>query len=176
MDEHEFRDFYARTIEDVWRFARRRCARADEADDVTAETFAVAWRRRQEIPADAARPWLFGVARLVLSNLQRAHRRRQDLFVRLATVEEPRVHDAPAERDDAVWRSLAALTESDRDLLLMRAWDELSVAEIALVLDTTPATVSSRLYKARQRLAREIERRDPTPPGHVLDDPTVRRS
>lgn len=58
----------------------------------------------------------------------------------------------------------------------MRAWDELSVAEIALVLDVTPATVSSRLYKARQRLAREIERRDPVPPGHVLDDPTVTRS
>lgn len=41
MDEHEFRDFYARNVEDVWTFARRRCARADEADDVTAETFAV---------------------------------------------------------------------------------------------------------------------------------------
>jgi RNA polymerase sigma-70 factor (ECF subfamily) len=39
----------------VWRYARRRCSSTDDADDVVADTFAVAWRRRSDIPAEDVR-------------------------------------------------------------------------------------------------------------------------
>jgi RNA polymerase sigma factor (sigma-70 family) len=63
-------------------------------------------------------------------------------------------HEGDEVADGVLWRALAALSEDDRELLLMRGWDELDVAEIAAVLTVPPAVVSSRLYKARQRLGK----------------------
>jgi RNA polymerase sigma-70 factor (ECF subfamily) len=74
-----------------------------------------------------------------------------------------------------LWSALAALAETDRELLLMRAWDELDVAEIALILEISSANVSSRLYKARRRLADEIVRRDPDWSGHVQGESPRRK-
>jgi hypothetical protein len=52
VDEAGFRDLLDRHLPDLWRFARRRVGSADDADDVAAETFAVAWRRRGQLPAE----------------------------------------------------------------------------------------------------------------------------
>jgi len=129
MIDEQFRALFAENFDDVWRFARRRVNGAAEAEDVAAEVFAVAWRRREEIPADAVRLWLFGVARFVLSNQQRESGRRSRLMLRLAGARQE--HQPPPEVDGVVWQSLAALSAGDRDLLLLRAWDGLRVPEIA---------------------------------------------
>ncbi|NIZ91555.1 RNA polymerase sigma factor [Kineococcus rubinsiae] len=172
MQDEDFSALYAGTSGDVWRFARRRTASSAEADDVTAETYAVAWRRRADVPPEAPRLWLFGVARNVLANHRRELSRRRGLQVRVATLHPtPDVCDAPTGEPagSAVWPALAALGAEDRDLLLMRAWDGLPVADIAVVLGVRAATVSSRLHRARGRLARELARRDPDAAGHVRD-------
>ncbi|SHN44066.1 RNA polymerase sigma factor [Cryptosporangium aurantiacum] len=160
MSEARFRALYADTFADVWRFARRRVESSAEADDVTAETFAVAWRRLADAPTTDARLWLFGIARNVLANHHRTERRRNRLTLRLGAVSTAAAAE-PLETDPTVWHALAALSESDRELLLLRAWDELSVSDIATLLDTTAARVSSRLHKARLRLAQELQRLDP---------------
>jgi len=158
MDDDRFSDFYAAQFADVWRFARRRTETGEDADDVTAETFAVAWRRRTDIPADDGRLWLFGVARNVLANHQRDTRRRGRLHLRLVTKDAPPATYEDADRTGGeLWRALAALPPDDRELLLMRAWDRLGASEIATLLDISAATVSSRLHKARRRLDRELE-------------------
>src|SRR5690348_2775754 len=117
MDDDRFSDFYAAQFADVWRFARRRTETGDDADDVTAETFAVAWRRRRDIPADGGRLWLFGVARHVLANHQRDHRRRGRLHLRLVATDAPAAASADPD-DTGLWRALAKLTPDDRELLL----------------------------------------------------------
>ena len=176
MTEERFREFFAAHFADVWRFARRRTESDAEADDIAAEAFAVAWRRRADVPADAARLWLFGVARHVLSNHRRQAERGRRLYLRLATVEAPAAAyaDAPPS-EQAVWAALAALSEDDRELLLLRAWDGLAVADIAVVLGITAANVSSRLHKAKARLRRELDRRDPDAGGHVPDESHARK-
>ncbi len=78
MTEEQFRALFAANFHDVWSYARRRTGSASAADDVTAETFAVAWRRRDEIHGEA-RLWLFGVARNLLSNQRREQLRRERL-------------------------------------------------------------------------------------------------
>jgi RNA polymerase sigma-70 factor, ECF subfamily len=177
MIEEHFRDFYARHVADVWRFARRRTESATEADDVCADTFAVAWRRRDDIPVETGRLWLFGVARRVLSNRRREADRRDRLHLRLVRDAPPPVsHEPVPPSETALWVALAALSAGDRELLLLRAWDDLGVAEIAVVLGIGAATVSSRLHKARRRLAAELERRDPPVAGHVLGDNRQKRS
>ena len=58
-------------------YALRRTDNTDDAADVLAETFLVAWRRPDEIPpGPQARLWLYGTARRVLANQRRAERRR----------------------------------------------------------------------------------------------------
>jgi RNA polymerase sigma-70 factor (ECF subfamily) len=169
LDEEHFGGFFADNFDDVWRFARWRSPSSAEADDVAAETFAVAWRRRADIPVGKeARLWLFGVARNVIANQRREVERRGRLHLRLATTASvPDSYEPSGPSEHILWSALAALAEADRELLLMRAWDELDVAEIAMILEISSANVSSRLYKARRRLTDEIVRRDPEWSGHV---------
>src|SRR5690606_40475160 len=95
--EVRFRSLYADHYDQVLRFARRRTDAA-RADDVVAETFLVAWRRLDDVPARAgeALPWLYTVARHCLLNAMRGDHRQQALAVRLARLpgEEPRGQDS----------------------------------------------------------------------------------
>src|SRR5439155_83532 len=68
----------------VFAYARRRATK-DEADDVVSETFLVAWRRFDELPAEPL-PWLIGTARKVLANRRRSDDRRDALVVRLRSL------------------------------------------------------------------------------------------
>lgn len=60
--------------------------------------------------------------------------------------------------DGTLWSALSALSAEDRDLLMMRAWDELAVGEIATILGCTANAASVRLHKARIRLGEELRR------------------
>jgi DNA-directed RNA polymerase specialized sigma24 family protein len=80
------RECFERLFEEHFRtvsgYALRR-AGAGEADDVVAETFLIAWRRLEDVPAEA-KPWLLGVARRVLANRHRGAARRAALTERIA--------------------------------------------------------------------------------------------
>ncbi|MBE2320888.1 RNA polymerase sigma factor [Solirubrobacter sp. CPCC 204708] len=136
----------------VLAYARRRLS-ADEADDVLAETFLVAWRRRRELPADAL-PWLYAVAGNVVRNRARADRRRGALQARMA------VEPAPAASDEApdpmLGEALARLKPIDREALLLTAWEDLSPERAARAAGCSRATFHVRLHRARTRLAHAL--------------------
>src|SRR6476469_3060928 len=82
--EDRFAARFERTHVALLGYAVRRVADPADAADIVAETFLVAWRRLDDVPAGAeARPWLFGVARRVLANHYRGERRRHALADRL---------------------------------------------------------------------------------------------
>src|SRR3954465_9770408 len=83
-----FEDAYRSSGTAVLGYALRRVASREDALDVVAETFAVAWRRRADLPVDpeGARPWLFGIARRCLANAARRTRRAGRLGERLAAL------------------------------------------------------------------------------------------
>jgi RNA polymerase sigma factor (sigma-70 family) len=136
-------------------YASRRTANADDAADVLAETYMVAWRRINEVPpGEDARPWLYGVARLVLANHHRGQRRRQGLDDRLAANVSDLIADAALEvgvDHSAVAAAFAELAESDRELLTLVGWDQLDRDEIAVIIGSTRAVVRLRLHRARRR-------------------------
>lgn len=75
---------YRETYGQITAYAARRCASPQDAADVVAETFAIAWRRMDELPGgEEATLWLYGVARKVLANHYRGEVRRQALSVEL---------------------------------------------------------------------------------------------
>src|SRR5437870_5088069 len=89
-----FRAIYVENYLAVLAYALRRTETDDDAADVVAETFLVLWRRLDDAPAgDQTRPWLYGVARRVLSNARRSERRRSRLVARLMATTSP--HGSP---------------------------------------------------------------------------------
>jgi DNA-directed RNA polymerase specialized sigma24 family protein len=75
-----FEQVYALHHAGILGYVLRRTGNADDAADVIAETFLTAWRRIDDVPAaEAARPWLYGVARRVLANQRRGEQRRMAL-------------------------------------------------------------------------------------------------
>lgn len=167
-----FRGLYDDTWADVLAYCRRRCATEADAEDVVAETFAIAWRRLGELPhGSAARPWLFGVAR----NLLRDHYRRGDwveevterLINELVTSSDTTVNSESVRNDVAVViQALKLLDEPDREVIQLIAWDQLSRADAGVVLGCSENAVKIRLHRARSRLTVKVAQltSDPTDP------------
>ena len=108
-----------------WAYAARRVG-PDRAADVVHETFLVAWRRLDDVPAAAA-PWLIAVARHTILHERRGTARRAQLDERLAGLAE-RSHDEPPPAiDPDLMRAARQLPLADRELLALIAWDGLTV-------------------------------------------------
>lgn len=143
-------------------YVRRRIG-PEDADDVVAEVFLVAWRRLADAPAEP-RTWLLGVARKALGNRRRTDRRQRALYERLAghagtaPAASPPPGDPVVSGDGALLRALAALGSRDREVLLLVTWDGLDHAEAAEVLGIRPGTVAMRVLRARRRLEHALGR------------------
>lgn len=167
--EHAFRRLYADHFDAVLGFALRRVDRPEDAADVTADTFLVAWRRLAHVPvAPDTRPWLYGVARRVLANHRRGDRRRSALGDRLRRDLATSVPDAS---DDVVQQAdvtaaMSQLSARDQEVLELHLWEGLEPREIAEVLGLTTTVVRPRLSRARSRL-RQVLGNDPPPAGHL---------
>jgi RNA polymerase sigma-70 factor (ECF subfamily) len=137
-------------------YAARRCPTVSDAEDVVAEVFLVAWRRLDDVPAgDAALPWLYGVARKTIGNQRRGLLRRGRLQARLEQTAERPATPAPTGTEPAL-EALARLSEGDRELLRLVAWEGLSHAEIAAVLGISVNAVAIRLHRARSRFEQAL--------------------
>lgn len=168
--DRAFESLFEANYTDLYRYAIRRCPTREDAEDLVAETFAVAWRRLAELPAgDAARLWLFGTARLLRMNQLRSTTRRRALLDRLRTVvSRPyRSWGLPIETTP-VGQALAALGDADREVLLLVAWEGLTAVEISTVLEITPAAARKRLERARARFREALQNRTTHMPEATL--------
>lgn len=136
----------------------RRHADAGEADDLVANAFMVALGRPERVPADDADawPWLVGTVRRLAANQRRRSAVRERYLLealregwRLTSIGSH--EEAVAEREECL-SALAALSETDRELLLLTAWDGLDAAQAAEVLGIRPGALAVRLHRARRRL------------------------
>jgi RNA polymerase sigma factor (sigma-70 family) len=155
-----FASLFDRHAPHIHRYLARRVGR-QAADDLVAETFLVAFRKRARYDArhHDARPWLYGIA----TNLIAQHRREEarQLRLRQASGPDPVQHDhAERAAQDVTAQSirtllasaLAGLARPDRDVLLLIAWEQLSYDEVARALTIPVGTVRSRLHRARTEI------------------------
>jgi RNA polymerase sigma-70 factor (ECF subfamily) len=156
-----FTAVYTDTYEQILGYAMRRCDLPEDSADVVAETFTIAWRRVDVLPAgDEARLWLYGIARRVLANHRRGERLRRARnaevgaeFTRLfGSMPSPEIGLELQE----IGRAFRSLSARDRELLSLVAWEGLEHAEIAQVMGCSRSTVSIRLHRARKRLSRAL--------------------
>ena len=162
---NRFAEVYERNCGPVLGYALRRTGNGEDAADVVAETFLTAWRRIDDVPeGDAARLWLYGVARNVLANHRRGERRRSELGDRLRQ-DLAGAHADPEYTGElaVVAAAFRALPDADRELLGLVGWEGLRAREIAAVLGCSPNAVRIRLHRARGRFAAELARRRDQP-------------
>lgn len=156
-DPDWFEALYRSHYREVLHYASRRVSAA-EADDVEAEVFTTAWRRRTEV-ADIGRAWLLRTASNHILHVHRGTGRRARLQNRLANSADAEAGDGFGS-DDSTDPALAAamrdLSPSDQELLRLVAWEQLTPAELAAVMGCSIPTVRVRLHRARRRLAARI--------------------
>jgi RNA polymerase sigma-70 factor (ECF subfamily) len=148
----------------VLRYASRRVDH-NLARDVTAETFAVAWRRREELAFDEILPWLYRTAGLVTANDRRRVYRQQDLHVKLrAEIDPPPAGDHDGLNAEArlaeTLDALATLSDADQQILRLHAWEELDGRALATAAGCSTTAAGVRLHHARRRLQRALRSRD----------------
>jgi len=168
MTEDEFSELFRRTAGRVHAYAVRQVGR-DAADDLVSETYAVAWRRRDRIDVHAL-PWLFSVARKVASTMRRSRSRADQLWLsavrdqwRGVTSESP---ESEVVRRDIALAALAGCSPTDREVLLLTAWDGLAASDAAIVLGCSTRAFTVRLSRARARyedFCRSLESPEPGP-------------
>jgi RNA polymerase sigma-70 factor (ECF subfamily) len=156
-EEQAFNDLFEAHYPQLRRFVLRRVENRAAGDDVLAETFAIAWRRRARAPA-AALPWLFGICHKVIANHRRSAKRRRHLLNRIAT-SRPDLGRDPAEvvaERSEIGRAFAQLSDTQREVLRLVAWDGLGASEAAAALGCSPAAFRVRLHRARTELAKHL--------------------
>lgn len=138
----------------VMAYARRRTAQLADAEDAVAETFIVAWRRLEDKPPGGELPWLYAIARRVLSNQRRGTARRVRLGERVQAT--ARILTEGETGVPELLDALARLGRTDQEVLRLTAWEGLTPAEIGAVLGISPNAAAIRLHRARARLERDL--------------------
>jgi RNA polymerase sigma-70 factor, ECF subfamily len=155
-----FAVLFDRYAADIHHYAARRLG-ASAADDLVAETFLAAFRRRTsyDTSRSQARPWLYGIATTLIARQRRSEQRLYRALARTGVdpLPEP-IADQVVRRVAAQGQqrrlaaALAGLSPADREVLLLVAWGGLSYEEIAEAVAVPVGTVRSRLHRARRKV------------------------
>ncbi|MEH0532362.1 RNA polymerase sigma factor [Streptomyces stelliscabiei] len=141
----------------------------ETAQDILSETFVLAWRKSDSVPADAL-PWLLASARRLLANRVRSDQRHRALSERMAAMADragaAEISDEIGTRTE-VAAALSALSEQDRETLLLSAWYGLTARQAAVVMGCSTTAFAVRLHRARKRFRAALTRADRAEPVHV---------
>jgi RNA polymerase sigma-70 factor (ECF subfamily) len=122
-----------------------------DLDDLVEETLLVVWRRIDSVPVEAELPWMIGVARNVLRNARRSQYRRGNFESTLPTpADDPSAEDLVI-ADASVRDALISLTDDDREVLMLNAWDGLDTHALGVALSITTNAAAVRLTRAQAR-------------------------
>ena len=159
--EDKFKASYEAHVRTLLGYALRRTATPADAADVVAETMLTAWRRIDIVPDEPDTVlWLYGVARNVIANDHRTQRRQRRLAEKLRSQLDEMLEDPPIS-DPAVAAQVTAamqsLTAMEHEVLTLTAAEQLSPAEIAVVLEMNQNTVRTHLHRARTKLRSALD-------------------
>jgi RNA polymerase sigma-70 factor (ECF subfamily) len=153
----QFTELFTANYGPVLAYVRRRVG-ADLAQDVVADTFLAAWRNMRELPPDPL-PWLYRAAHFAVANQRRtlSRRGRLDGRARLQTANAIAPdHSDQVTADLELAAAFRTLSEADREVLRLAAWEGLSAGEIGVVVGCSAVAAKGRLRRARQRLSRRL--------------------
>lgn len=133
------------------------------AEDAVSDTFLVAWRKLDEVPLEP-RGWLIVTARNTIRNRYRTQARSLALEDRLRQIAQLTAEpaDVTAERRDDLLTALGALSDDEREAILLVSWDGLTGSEAARALGCSHGALRVRVHRARQKMAAALGDAVPT--------------
>jgi RNA polymerase sigma-70 factor (ECF subfamily) len=143
-----FEQIYEEHVDAIRAYVRRR-APESVVDDVVADVFVVALRRIDDVPRDPL-PWLYAVARKTLANERRKR-------ARVAPPEPGLAYEPEPVGDSQLAAAFAALSDADREILRLVAWEGLSPRAAAHVLECSPVAARVRYHRAKSRLRARLD-------------------
>lgn len=149
-----FEELFERYREPLYGFFRRRLESRERAEDLAQETFvAVILAVQRYEPRALVRTYLYGIA---LKLLAAERRRPANQETALDPVAEPAVRET---LETALWikSALEKLEATEREILMLREYEQLSYAEIADLLHIPVNTVRSRLFRARMAIKNHLQ-------------------
>jgi RNA polymerase sigma factor (sigma-70 family) len=150
-----FGTLFERFREPIWRFFRRRTSDAGRAEELAQDTFVAVFEGAARYERRGTfRSYLFGIAyNVLLADRRKAAHRATD-----GLDDEPPARDF-ADPDPGIWvrDALARLDEDDREVIMLREYEQLSYQEIANLRGTPLNTVRSQLFRARMALKSALE-------------------
>jgi RNA polymerase sigma-70 factor (ECF subfamily) len=165
-------DLMERHSTPVFHFLCRMAGNEDDANDLAQETFVRVFKSRGSYHTNERfSTWLFTIAANLARNHFRWRSRHPNVSLETENAETEQTlgstlpSDVPApneqalaaERAAAVRAAVGKLPEDMREVIVLCEWEELSMAEAAAILETTPKAVESRLYRARQLLRERLK-------------------
>jgi RNA polymerase sigma-70 factor (ECF subfamily) len=146
-----FEELFARYREPLYGFFRRRLESRERADDLTQETFLAVIRATSRYqPRALVRTYLYGIALKLLAAERRRERRKDPTPAREAS---------DGGLDNSLWvrRALDKLDGAEREILMLREYEQLTYSEIGELLRLPMNTVRSKLFRARMALKNYLE-------------------
>lgn len=156
-----FHELYQKYAQDVYRFAYWLCGNAQDAEDITSETFVRALTAAGEIKAETVKGYLLTIAR----NFAYRKSKREKRFVPL-DAEFVEQHTEPSKLVEqtmnlqAAMQFIQTLPETDRTILALRLQNELSYEEIADVMSISLAAAKVKVHRARLKLTEYMRQQE----------------
>ncbi|TXK17311.1 RNA polymerase sigma factor [Homoserinibacter sp. GY 40078] len=169
----EFDSVYRRHLPAVSAYLARRVA-SDEVEDLAADVFAIAWRKRDAVTPGEELPWLYRIASYQVANLRRRAAVRASALALFAAPDSAPPADTFIDRDPelaAAWRQLST---THREVLALVVLDGATVAEAAIALGVSANALSIRLHRAKRALAEQLGGPRREQAGDAADAPDER--
>jgi RNA polymerase sigma-70 factor, ECF subfamily len=154
---YAFDELFSRYKQPIFGFFRRRVAESTQAEELTQETFVALLRAAARYePRALFRTYLYAIGFKILRSHRRKAAFRATFFGQINSAPDPAKRDAT---ESGLWvrRAVEKLEAMDREILLLREFEQLSYAEIADLLQLPLNTVRSRLFRARTALRNLLE-------------------
>lgn len=148
----EFEDVYRVHLPAVSRYLARRVAR-DDVEDLAADVFAIAWRKRASVTPGEELPWLYRIASYQVSNHRRKLAARAGALGLFSVPDAAPGADVLLESDPELAAAWRRLPSGHREVLALVVLDDLPVAQAAIALGVSANAASIRLHRAKKALA-----------------------
>lgn len=151
-DHAAFREVYRDYVGPIRAYLARRVPHAD-IEDLAADVFAVAWKKRARVTAGEELPWLYRIASFTVANYRRKERHRLDVLWLFHEPDTAPAADVLLETDPDLAVVWARLTPGQQELLALVVIDGVAIKDAATILGVSPNALSIRLHRAKKQLA-----------------------
>jgi RNA polymerase sigma-70 factor (ECF subfamily) len=159
-----FNEMVTAQLDFIWRCLRRMGIPAGDVDDAAQQVFLVASSKLASIAPGSERAFLFSTASRIAANARRAVHRRDEAHRQLAHDDPEHLPSQEELTDQLRARTLmdqvlGEMPDDLREAFVLFELEELSVGEVAEILEIPMGTVGSRLRRAREDFQERVRRR-----------------